>query len=68
MAIFKVKKFYTIKCGKIIFRKMETSESFFWKKHGKLAHLRILAPKISLVPDSMHLYISQLFTFIFLFL
>ena len=27
-------------------KKMEIGESFFWKKHGKLAHLRILAPKI----------------------
>ena len=25
---------------------MEIGESFFWKNHGKLAHLRILAPKI----------------------
>jgi len=25
---------------------MEISESFFWKKDGKLADLRILAPKI----------------------
>ena len=25
---------------------MEIGKFFFWKKHGKLAHLRILAPKI----------------------
>jgi hypothetical protein len=25
---------------------MEIGESFFWKNHGKLAHLRNLAPKI----------------------
>ena len=25
---------------------MEIDESFFWKNHGKLAHLQILAPKI----------------------
>ena len=24
---------------------MEIGKSFFWKNHGKLAHLRILAPK-----------------------
>ena len=32
--------------GELIFKKMEIGESFFWKKHAKLAHLRILAPKI----------------------
>ena len=32
--------------GESIFLKMEIGESFFLKKHGKLAHLRILAPKI----------------------
>ena len=30
----------------IFLEKTEIGEYFFWKKHGKLAHLRILAPKI----------------------
>ena len=28
------------------YKKMEIGESFFGRTHGKLAHLRILAPKI----------------------
>ena len=28
---------------------MEIGESFFWKNHGKLAHLRILAHKFSMI-------------------
>ena len=30
---------------------MEIGETFFWKNHGKLSHLRILAPKIFHVKD-----------------
>jgi hypothetical protein len=32
--------------GESFLEKMEIDESFFGKKHGKLAHLRNLAPKI----------------------
>jgi hypothetical protein len=32
--------------GKTFYEKMEIGESSFGKKHGKLAHLRNLAPKI----------------------
>jgi hypothetical protein len=32
--------------GELFLEKMEISESFFGKNHGKLAHLRNLAPKI----------------------
>jgi hypothetical protein len=34
--------------GKSFLEKMEIGESFFGKKHGKLAHGRNLAPKISM--------------------
>jgi hypothetical protein len=32
--------------GKTFLEKMEIGESFLGEKHGKLAHLRNLAPKI----------------------
>jgi hypothetical protein len=32
--------------GESFLEKMEIGESFFGKNHGKLAHLRNLAPKI----------------------
>jgi hypothetical protein len=32
--------------GKLFLEKMAIGESFFGKRHGKLAHLRNLAPKI----------------------
>ena len=33
--------------------KMEITKSFFWKNDEKLAHLRILAPKISHVEEAL---------------
>jgi len=35
---------------------METGELFFWNKHGKLANLQILAPKIFPDFEASHIW------------
>ena len=37
--------------GELLLEKMKISESFFGKNHGKLAHLKNLAPKIIYAPN-----------------
>jgi hypothetical protein len=46
LAIFKVKKNYFMEFGRIVFSKNGNWRIFFGENHGKLAHLRNLAPKI----------------------
>ena len=42
--------------GESFYKKMETGELFFWNKHGKLANLQILAPKIFPDFEASHIW------------